>query len=241
MSHEAFRDASKVWLEDGLGLCDREGEIQYTEKIETNEGYPEGTSMSTHVRQGGTRTVNVRFGNGRYTSTVQVEGSLTIEKTIKGAVNGRECQGVITSTTSYADVDDQTPGSFNLGINRRARVEVRFGAAGRYTVTVHLPQEKHRHINGGSYQDGCGVPLPPGDRDNRETRVPGTSFRFQGTLPDPLDRRQLKGRSEKKVTERVSPEEDPWFFDHYAASGNPASGTLYPVKVTVNWNFKYRP
>jgi hypothetical protein len=242
LTHPQFRDAAVAWLDEGLGMCDREGEIRYVEKIESNEGYPPGPSPWTRVKQAGTRTVTIRFADGRYQSTVQVEGSVLIEKTIKAVVNGRECQSVITSTTSYADVDDQTPGSFNLGITRAARVAIRFGSSGKYTVTVALPAEKHRHIDGGSYVDGCGVPLPPGEHDNAVTEWPGTSFTFEGTLPDPLDRRQLRGNSTRTVTRRgVSGPDDPWLWDHYAAAAPLDRPALHPVTVTVNWNFRYRP
>lgn len=240
MSHQDFHDAAKKWMEDGFAMCDRDGVIEHSEEITTNTTYHEGPMISTNVDQTGSRHVTVRFKHGRYSALVQVKGSIINTKTIKAVVNGKPCETVITSTANYADADDPGAG-LNGGITLRARVVMKV-VGNKYTVTVHLPPEKIRQIDGGNIQDGCQVGLPANPPDFHETEGVPTTFVFRGTLPPSGNRTVLAGTDIRDYTTRVSPDEDPWFFDHNAAAApldRPA--ILHPVKVTTRWNFRYHP
>jgi hypothetical protein len=236
VSYDRFKQEARAWVEDGLGQCDREGEIQHTESIHTHNTYDGG---STTVQQAGSRIVRVRFANGRFVSNVQVLGSITITKTITAVVNGVPCTTSFTSTANYADKDDPGPEQSNLGITALARVEIKF-AGPKYTVTVRLPEETHQQIDGGAVQDGCGTGLQASPPETLTMTWPGTSFVFRGTQ-DPNDRRRLVGTETRTVTTQVSPDEDPWLHGHYAASVPLDDTSLFPVTVVTRWNIQYRP
>lgn len=239
MTDAQFLTAAQVWLDDGLASCDREGVIIHTEEITSHETYD--TPQELRITQDGKREVTVRFASGRYEAIVQVTGSVTIIQTIRGVVNGAPCQTVITSITDYADVDTPTPGATaNAGTRGGADVEVKFQPTGDYTVTVQLPEEKHKQEEHASVQDGCGVGLQPSPREILDQVWPATRFVFRGQLPDPRDRTQLVGQSTHVWKARgASPDEDPWLPDHYAAMAQ--DGSIHPVTVTTKWNFRYRP
>lgn len=233
-----FLAKAAVWLDDGFGGCEREGTIVHTETI-TSQETTHRQGYELQVKQDGTREVTIRFANGRYSSNVQVKGSVTIIQTITGDRNGVPCTTVITTITDYADVDDPGPSS-NAGQAGTANVDVDLKANGEYTVTVRLPAEKHRQIDRASLQDGCGSVLQPSPQDILDQDWPRTSFVFRGRLPDPRDRTRLAGRELKRWFARgASPGDDPWLPDHYAAMAQ--DGSIHPVDVKTTWNIRFRP
>jgi len=239
MTHAQFLTAAEVWVEDGLAVCDRELAIVHTEEIDTNTTYPQGPDIDLNVKQSGKREVTVRFVNGRFEANIQVKGSITYTQTIRAVVEGVACQSIITSSSEYSDVDDPDPVNPNRGMAATPRFDVRFHSGGvTCTVTVRLPQEKHRQIDNASVRDGCGTGLKPSPPDALEQVWPGTSFVLQGTLPHSRDRTRLAGHTHKTLTTRVSPDEDPWLHDHYAAAAPVDDGSrLHPVTVHTRWNF----
>ena len=246
MTHTEFLTAAQAWLDDGLGACDREGFIVHTETINTDHTYPMGPDLENRVKQSGRREVLIRFANGRYQSQVQVKGSITLTQTMRAVVNGVPCTTIITSTTDYADVDDNPGGASpppNAGIAAEAKVEITFESNGRYTVTVRLPKEKHRQLDDAAVQDGCGAGLIPSPPETLENVWSATSFVFRGSLADPRDRTTLAGEEQRTVNVRsqVSADEDPWLFDHYAASVHLDNPSHHPVVVKTFWNIRYRP
>ena len=244
MTHTEFLTAAQAWLDDGLGACNQEGFIVHTETINTDHTYPLGPDIENRVKQSGRREVLIRFANSRYQSRVQVKGSITLTQTMHGERDGAPCTTIITSTTNYADVDDNPGGASppdNSGIATEAQVEIKFESNGRYTVTVRLPEEKHRQLDDAAVQDGCRAGLIPSPPETIETVWPGASFVFRGRLPDPRDRTMLAGEERSTVNVRVSADEDPWLFDHYAASVHLDNPSLHPVVVKTFWNIRYRP
>lgn len=246
MTHTEFLTAAQAWLDDGLGACDREGFIVHTETINTDHTYHMGPDIENRVKQSGRREVLIRFANGRYQSLVQVKGSITLTQTMRGVINGVPCTTIITSTTDYADVDDNPGGASpppNAGIAAEAKVEITFESNGRYTVTVRLPEEKHRQLDDAAVQNGCGGLLRPSPPETIENVWSETSFVFRGSLPDPRVRTTLAGEEQRTVNVRsqVSADEDPWLFDHYAAAVHLDNPSLHPVVVKTFWNIRYRP
>ena len=237
MPKRQFLAKAATWMDDGFGVCEREGTIVHTETITSQETVSIGQELE--VKQDGTREVTIRFANGRYSTNVQVKGSVTTIQTIRGDLNGVPCTTVITTITDYADIDDPGAGA-NAGQSGAANVAVDLRPNGDYTVTVHLPSEKHRQEMHASLQDGCRTGLQPSPRDIVDQVWPKTSFAFRGKLPDPRDRTRLAGREMHRWFERgASPAEDPWLPDHYAAMAQ--DGSIHPVDIKNTWNIRYPP
>jgi hypothetical protein len=173
-----FLVEAATWLDDGFGVCEREGTIIHTENITSQETVSNGQELQ--VKQNGTREVTIRFANGRYSTNVQVKGSVTIIQTIRGDLNGVPCTTIITSITDYADIDDPGSPAPNSGQSGAANVDVDLKPSGDYTVTVRLPGEKHRQETHASLQEGCRTGLQPAPRESLDQDWPRTSFVFQG-------------------------------------------------------------
>jgi hypothetical protein len=226
------------WMDDGFAVCEREGTIVRTETIESDRTYNPGTIQEMRVKQSGKREVTVRLANGRFETNVEVHGTVTMTQTIRGERNGVPCTTVITTEVAYSEVDDPSPGLFP-GQSGSASVNVKLEANGEYTVVVHLGKEKHRSVESSSLQDGCGTVLRPSPPETLETNWSPTTFLFRGKLTDPRDRTRLAGRELHRWFERISPDEDPWLPDHYAAMAQ--DGTIHPVDIKTSWNIRYRP
>jgi hypothetical protein len=237
MAKSDFLVKAALWMDDGMAACDREGRITYTESIASNETQDEGP-VKTVAQQSGRRTVTVDFVNGRYQARIDVSGQTLIRKTVHGVVNGRPCQTVIVSIGDYEDTGVHAAGR-PRGMVVAPRVVVSMRTNGHYTITVHLPEEKHRQRDHGSVSDGCGTGLPSSPAETIEQEWPATRFVIKGQLPNPRDRTRLVGGETKTWTARISPDEDPWLPDHYAAMA--LDGRIHPVTVTTTWNLRYRP
>lgn len=237
MPKDDFLVKAALWMDDGLAACDREGRITYVETIASNESQDQGP-VSTVAAQSGRRTVTVDFANGRYQARIDVSGRTQITQTMSAVVNGRPCQTVIRSIGDYEDTGVRASGG-PRGMSATPRVAIAFQRNGEYTITVHLPEEKHRQRNHGSVSDGCGARLPPPSPETIEQTWPDTRFILKGRLSNPRDRSRLVGGETKIWTARISPDEDPWLPDHYAAMA--LDGRIHPVTVTATWNLRYRP
>lgn len=233
-----FLVAAAQWMDDGFAVCEREGTIVRTETIESDRTYNPGTIQEMRVKQSGTREVTVRLANGRFETNLKVHGTVTTTQTIRGERDGVPCTTVITTEVAYSEVDDPSPGLFP-GQSGSARVNVKLEANGEYTVVVYLGKETHRSVESSSLLNGCGSPLRPSPPETRVTDWAKTSFLFRGKLSDPRDRTRLAGRELHRWFERISPDEDPWLPDHYAAMAQ--DGTIHPVDIRTSWNIRYRP
>jgi hypothetical protein len=244
MSKDQFLQAADQWLDDGFGVCEREGTIIRTEEINSDRTYgphePGGQGHEVRVKQSGRRVVTVRFADGRYETNVEVNGTITTTQTIRGQLpDGSPCTTIITGTYNYTEVDDPAPTGFP-GQSGRASVDVELEANGEYTVTVRLGEEKHRSVESTSIQDGCNSMLRAPPPESLETVWSGSSFVFKGKLTNPRDRTRLAGRELHVWFERAqTSDEDPWLPDHYAAAA--LDGTFHPVDIKTTWNIRYRP
>ncbi|HET9292845.1 MAG TPA: hypothetical protein VFO06_01010 [Gemmatimonadales bacterium] len=234
MPKDTFLVAAARWMDDGFAVCEREGTIVRTETIESDRTYNPGTVQELRVKQSGSREVTVRFANGQYETKVQVKGSVTMTQTIRTET----CTTIITTNTDYADADDPSAGP-NAGISGRASVDVKLQPNGEYTILVRLGPEKHRSIESTSIQDGCNSVLRPPPPETLENEWSPSRFLIRGKLDNPRDRTRLAGRELHRWFERISPEEDPWLPDHYAAMAQ--DGTIHPVDIRTSWNIRYGP
>jgi len=237
MPKRKFELAAAQWMDDGFAVCEREGTIVRTETIESDNTYNPGTIQETRVKQSGRRQVTVRLANGRYETNVEVHGTVTTTRTIHGERDGVPCRTDINAEVAYSEVNDPSPGV--PGQSGSASVDVKLEANGDYTVVVRLDKEKHRSVESNSVQDGCGTGLRPSPPETLEQDWPATTFLFRGKLTDPRNPTLLAGRELHRWFDRVSPAEDPWLPDHYAAMG--LDGTIYPVDIKTSWNIRYRP
>lgn len=238
VSKTEFLTAAARWMDNGFAVCEGEGTIVRTETIESDRTYHPGTIQQMRVKQSGRREVTVRLANGRFEATVEVHGTVTTTQTIHSELNGVPCTTVITNEVAYSQVDDPTPGLFP-GQSGSASVDVKVEANGEYTVVVRLGKEKHRSVDSSSLQDGCGTVLRPSPPETLVTDWASTTFLFRGKLTDPRDRTRLVGRELHRWFDRISPKEDPWLTDHYAAMAQ--DGTIHPVDIRTSWNIRYRP
>jgi hypothetical protein len=243
MSKDKFRQAADHWLDDGFGVCEREGTIIRTEEINSDRTYPPtdpvAQGQEVRVKQSGRRTVTVRFANGRYEANVEVKGTVTTTQTIRAETDRGPCTTIITGSYNYTEVDDPSPGLFP-GQSGRASVEVKLEPSGEYTVTVHLGEEKHRSVESTTLQDGCGIGLRAPPPETLETVWSPSRFLFRGKLTNPRDRTRLGGRELHVWFERApSSDEDPWLPDHHAVMA--LDGTIHPVDIMTTWNIRYLP
>jgi hypothetical protein len=101
MPKAEFLRVADAWLNDGFGVCEREGTIIRTEDIKSDTTYaptdPEGQGHEVRVQQSGRRVVNIRFANGRFETNVTVSGAVINTQTIRGVLpNGDSCTTIIT-------------------------------------------------------------------------------------------------------------------------------------------------
>jgi hypothetical protein len=238
MPKTKFLVAAAEWMDDGFAVCEREGTIVRTETIESDNTYNPGTIQETRIKQSGRRQVTVRLANGRFETNLEVHGTVTTTRTIRGERDGVPCRTDINAEVSYSEVDDPSPGTFP-GQSGSASVNVKLEANGDYTVVVRLGKEKHRSVESNSVQDGCGTGIRPSPPETLEQDWAATTFLFRGKLTDPRNPTLLAGRELHRWFDRVSPAEDPWLPDHYAAMG--LDGKIYPVDIKTSWNIRYRP
>jgi hypothetical protein len=238
MTKPNFLVAAARWMDDGFAACDREGTIVHSESISSQETKRISPNHVEVYEQTGQRTVTIRLANGQYQAEVEVKGQTMITQTIKMETNGGECTTVITTFGDYEDAAPIRSGGPLGNVSTDAGVTVALLPDGSYTMMVALGAEKHRQFNHATVQDGCGtgVKASPPETVEREWRP--TRFMIRGKLVNPRDRSLLVGRDLRMVFKRVSRDEDPWLYNHYAFAT--LDGGLHPVAVKTAWNLKYQ-
>jgi len=238
MSKTDFLVAAARWMDEGFAACDREGNIVHTESIVSDEttGSP---GMTTRFEQTGERRVTIRFANGRYRAEIEVKGQTKITQTMRAELPSGPCETVIISTGDYQDSGPAGSAGALGNISAGVGLDVKFQAGGSYTITVRLGPETHRQLDHYVLRDGCGTGLRASPSETLETTWEATRFVIKGKLADPRNRTRLVGRTMRVVTERVSPDDDPWLHDHYAAAAQ--TGLLHPVTVKTTWNIRHSP
>ena len=239
MPKDSFLVAAARWMDDGFAACDSEGIIIHTESIASDETQGASPAMMNRFEQTGERTVTIRFANGGYRAEVEVKGQTKITQTMRAVLPSGPCETIITSTGDYQDAGPVGSGGELGNVSAAAGLDVEFQRDGSYTITVTVGQEKHKQLDRYAVRDGCGVGLRPAPSETLEQVWPATRFVIRGKLSNPRDRSRLVGRTMRVVTSRVSPDEDPWLHDHYAAATQ--HGLLHPVTVKTIWHIRNRP
>jgi hypothetical protein len=264
MSHQAFIDAFKVWLNQGMAACDVDGTLTQIETVKMDTAWTQH-KIDYRLEQDATRTVTVTLSGGQFRSNADVTGKTTTTQ-IQHGTNPQGLPCTVTSvtiekywgTTSGLATVQVTDTAFFTSTVSHNTFQKNQPPLMDYRIDVTLPPENTENSITNTVADLCGAGLGPSPPHSEKFTWPDWTFTLEGQALDPKSKRLL-GACDKEVkwedVRSTRIENDvfqcnrfagignsvgPWLPDHGAA-GSFWNATGIPFRVVTTWNITYRP
>jgi hypothetical protein len=249
MSRADFVRAYRTWVRDGGGICSTwQGTITRTESIATDTTPGSGPNSRNIMRMGETKVFS--WQNGTHTYTINIkDGVARVATTHDGELNHKSvtrsgnCEAITHVRVAYALVSSQPPtedavlgAAGPLVATGEGSVRVGLAADGSYRIHIVPPRETTQKTTTTTTTTTCGsIPqVPPGtDTSDWSEWV----FEIVGNLPDPKNRRHLKGQSVIDADSSY----DPSFGLAYHADVARLDGSPFKFRITTTWDLSRVP